>query len=100
MDNEHHLLVRRRRLLRLLEAAYPALSETEELLEAIPLAAADQIADEVRCELKCLLAWGWIENVRGDSLRPPWWRITGEGLAQINKEAAKLDPRVWGKLAY
>ncbi len=92
-------LIIRRQLLKALREVYPAPVETAELVEALPLAQVNGAQTAIHEELLNLEIWGFVSNLREDSARPPWWRITGEGLAQITKEAPRLDVRIWGRLA-
>lgn len=95
MDN----LILRRQLLKALHAAYPAPLDTEDLLSALPLALTVPAPVAVAGELKNLLAWGFVENLRHDNTRTPWWRITADGVTQITRDGEQLDQRIWGRLA-
>lgn len=84
----------------ILKALRPGIATTDELLAGVPLAGQDSAAvAEFRQALQELEGWGYIANLRGDQVREPWWKITGEGLAQIGQAAEKLDVRIWGRLA-
>jgi len=95
---EDHLYVLRRQILRALLETYPAPVDSTELASAIPALHRGPTPAFER-ELHSLHAWGFIDNLHPDATRAPWWRITGPGIAQIRREAPRLDLRIWGKLA-
>lgn len=99
MGTEEHRWVLRRQILRALAEANPAPLTPLELREAMPLGERPGLAEELHEETVRLQTWGFLVNLRGDALRTPWYRLSPEGLAQIEREAERLDPRIWGRLA-